>query len=122
MNLIAQAWQGGTIVLMRKWDPEVALDLIESERVTTMSGVPAMAWELVSSPTLEGRDLSSLRSLGGGGAAAPPALIQRVEGRPAHQRRRHRVRHDRGLGALRLHRRRRLRRAPHQRGRAHPDL
>ena len=79
MNLIAQAWQGGTIVLMRKWEPEVALDLIESERVTTMSGVPAMAWELVSSPTLEGRDLSSLRSLGGGGAAAPPALIQRVK-------------------------------------------
>ena len=78
MNLVAQAWQGGTVVMMRKWDPEVALDLIESERVTTLAGVPSMSWELLSSPTIEGRDLSSLRSLGGGGAAAPPEIIKRV--------------------------------------------
>jgi long-chain acyl-CoA synthetase len=78
MNLVAQAWQGGTVVMMRKWDPEVALDLIEAERVTTLAGVPSMSWELLSSPTVEGRDLGSLRSLGGGGAAAPPEIIKRV--------------------------------------------
>ena len=78
MNLVAQAWQGGTVVMMRKWDPEVALDLIEAEGVTTLAGVPSMSWELLSSPTIEGRDLSSLRSLGGGGAAAPPEIIKRV--------------------------------------------
>ena len=43
-----------------------------------MSGVPAMVWDLVNSPTLTHRDLGSLKSLGGGGAAAPPELLRRV--------------------------------------------
>jgi len=78
-NLAAQGWFGGTLVLMRRWDPEVALDLIEQERVTGVSGVPTMAWELVNSPSARTRDLSSLRSLAGGGAAAPPELVRRIE-------------------------------------------
>jgi acyl-CoA synthetase (AMP-forming)/AMP-acid ligase II len=78
-NLVAQAWLGGTLVLMRRWDAELALDLVERERVTGLSGVPTMAWELVNSPAAPTRDLSSLRSLGGGGAAAPPELITRVK-------------------------------------------
>jgi acyl-CoA synthetase (AMP-forming)/AMP-acid ligase II len=77
-NLAAQGWFGGTLVLMRRWDPEVALDLIERERITGVSGVPTMAWELVNSPSTPTRDLSSLRSLAGGGAAAPPELVKRI--------------------------------------------
>jgi acyl-CoA synthetase (AMP-forming)/AMP-acid ligase II len=76
--LVAQAFFGGTLVFMRRWDPEAALDLIERERVTAMSGVPAMVWDLVNSPTLAQRDLASLKSLGGGGAAAPPELLRRA--------------------------------------------
>jgi long-chain acyl-CoA synthetase len=64
---------------MRKWDSEQALDLIEQERITVVSGVPAMIWELVNFPTLNGRDFSSL-NLGGGGAAAPPELLRRITG------------------------------------------
>jgi len=79
MNLVAQAWLGGTLVMMRKWDPEIALDLIESEGVTGLSGVPAMSWELLSSPTIGRRALSTLRSIGGGGAAAPPQIIKRTQ-------------------------------------------
>jgi acyl-CoA synthetase (AMP-forming)/AMP-acid ligase II len=63
---------------MRKWDPEVALDLIEQERITAVSGVPTMVWGLVNAPSIERRDLGSLRSLGGGGAAAPPEILRRV--------------------------------------------
>ncbi len=79
--LVAQLFFGGTLVLMRRWDPAVAVELIERERVTTLTGVPAMTWELLGVPDLESRDLSSLRSMGGGGAAAPPEIVRRAERR-----------------------------------------
>ena len=65
---------------MRKWDPETALDLIERERVTSMTAVPTMVWDLVNvADRSNERDLSSLRGLGGGGAAAPPELVRRLQ-------------------------------------------
>src|SRR5581483_9476919 len=36
---------GGKLVIMHKWDPERALELIERERITTIGGVPAMVWQ-----------------------------------------------------------------------------
>ncbi|MDY7102256.1 MAG: class I adenylate-forming enzyme family protein [Actinomycetota bacterium] len=70
---------GGKIVLMYRWDAERALELIERERVTGFTGVPTMAWELVESPSFTTRDTSSLASVGGGGAPAPPELVRRVD-------------------------------------------
>jgi long-chain acyl-CoA synthetase len=76
--LLSQAFVGGTLLFMKRWDPEVALDLIERERVTAFSGVPTMAWEIINSESLARRDLSSVMSFGGGGAAAPPELVRRI--------------------------------------------
>jgi len=70
---------GGKIVIMHKWDPERALELIERERVTTFGGVPSMVWQVLESPSFEQRDLSSVRSIGYGGAPAPPELVRRIE-------------------------------------------
>jgi acyl-CoA synthetase (AMP-forming)/AMP-acid ligase II len=64
--------QGRKIVLMYKWDPEEALELVERERITTFLGVPSMTWELLQSPNVDRYDLSSLREFSGGGAAQPP--------------------------------------------------
>jgi long-chain acyl-CoA synthetase len=69
---------GAKIVLMHKWNAETALQLIERERVTSMSGVPSMTWQLIESPDFESRDLSSLEGLSYGGAAAAPALARRI--------------------------------------------
>ncbi|MEU9836734.1 class I adenylate-forming enzyme family protein [Streptosporangium sp. NPDC048047] len=71
---------GGGLVLMYRWDAGRALELIERERITTLSGVPTNVWQLLSHPDLERRDVSSLTSLGYGGAPAPPRLLERITG------------------------------------------
>jgi long-chain acyl-CoA synthetase len=70
---------GGKLVLMYRWDPKVALTLIERERVTGMSGVPVMSRELITHPDFARHDLSSLLSLGGGGAQLPPDLVHKID-------------------------------------------
>ena len=74
--------------MMRKWDPARALELIERERITTFVGVPTMAWDLLECPDFATRDTSTLKSVGGGGAPAPPELVRRIDksfssGRPS---------------------------------------
>ena len=70
--------RGVRVVMMYKWDAARALELIERESVTNFVGVPTMAWDLLESPDFARRDTSSLRSVGGGGAPAPPELVKRV--------------------------------------------
>jgi long-chain acyl-CoA synthetase len=69
---------GLKLVIMYKWDPERALELIEREQVTNFVGVPTQSWDLLESPRFAEFDTSSLRSIGGGGAPAPPELVKRV--------------------------------------------
>ncbi|MEU4229865.1 class I adenylate-forming enzyme family protein [Nonomuraea sp. NPDC026600] len=76
--LTTTMFAGGGLVLMYKWDPEQALRLIERERITAMIGVPTNAWQLMSHPDFGKYDLSSLNTLGYGGAPAPPKLLERI--------------------------------------------
>ncbi|HEY7628105.1 MAG TPA: class I adenylate-forming enzyme family protein [Ilumatobacteraceae bacterium] len=66
------------LVMMYRWNVDKALELIERERVTNFIGVPTQSWDLVNSPRFAEFDTSSLRSVGGGGAPAPTALVERV--------------------------------------------
>lgn len=70
---------GGKLVLMYRWDAGEALQLIERERVTSMSGVPTMSRELINHPDFATTDLSSLTTLGGGGAQLPPDLVLQID-------------------------------------------
>ena len=70
---------GIKLVIMYKWDPEKALQQIERERVTNFVGVPTQSWDLLESPNFSKYDTSSLVSVGGGGAPAPPELVKRVD-------------------------------------------
>jgi long-chain acyl-CoA synthetase len=67
------------LVMMYKWEPERALQLIERHKVTAFVGVPTQSWDLIESPNFSKYDTSSLSTVGGGGAPAPASLGARVE-------------------------------------------
>lgn len=70
---------GAKLVMLYRWDPERALQLIERERVNLFVGVPTQVRDLVESPRFTEFDTSSLRTIGGGGAPTPPDLVDKVE-------------------------------------------
>jgi len=70
---------GGKLTHMYKWDAGVALELIEKEKITAVSGVPVMAREIISHPNFATTDTSTLLTLGGGGAQLQPDLVGKIE-------------------------------------------
>ena len=69
---------GGKLVMMHKWDPVRAFELIERERVTMAGGVPTIAWQLIEHPLRQNYDLSSLESVSYGGAPSAPELVRKI--------------------------------------------
>ncbi len=67
------------VVSMYKWDVERAAELIERERIVQVVAPPAMTGDLVEAATRTERDLSSLATVGGGGAARAPAQVRGIE-------------------------------------------
>jgi acyl-CoA synthetase (AMP-forming)/AMP-acid ligase II len=70
---------GRTMVLMRKWDAEEAMRLIEEEKITYFVGVPTMSLELMNHPDREKYDLSSLTDIAAGGAPRPVSHVERLQ-------------------------------------------
>ncbi len=77
--LHASIWVGGTLVVMPRWDRDVAGWLISRWQVTNWTNIPTMVIDLLGSPEFANYDLSSLRYIGGGGAAMPQAVAQRLQ-------------------------------------------
>jgi long-chain acyl-CoA synthetase len=69
---------GAKLVMMRRWDPVRAFQLIERERVSSAGGVPTIAWQLIEHPQRGKYDLSSLESVAYGGAPSAPELVRRI--------------------------------------------
>lgn len=70
---------GAKLVFMHRWDAGRALELIEREKVTTFTGVPTMSREMLGHADWHTRDVSSLESMGGGGAAVQPDLVEKID-------------------------------------------
>lgn len=77
---------GRKIVMMKKWDAGEAIKLIHDEKITDVTGVPTQTWELLNHPDKDNYDLSSLKTLGGGGGPRPAEHVKLLddnfEGRP----------------------------------------
>ncbi|WP_411287656.1 class I adenylate-forming enzyme family protein [Phenylobacterium sp.] len=69
---------GGKLVLMRRWDAEPAMRLIERERINATGGVPTIAWQLIEHPARAKYDLSSLQAVTYGGAPSAPELVRKI--------------------------------------------
>src|SRR4029077_12145028 len=72
-------YNGTRLVLLRRWEPEHAMQLIERERVTSTGGVPTVAWQLIEHPARNKHDLSSLETVSYGGAPAASELVRRIK-------------------------------------------
>ncbi|MFL0413833.1 class I adenylate-forming enzyme family protein [Sphingomonas sp. 179-I 2A4 NHS] len=71
---------GHTIIYMRKFEPIRAMEIIEREKVNSTGGVPTIAWQLLEHPERHRYDLSSLETIGYGGAPSAPELVRKIAG------------------------------------------
>jgi fatty-acyl-CoA synthase len=74
----ASIFIGATLVLMPRWDRDLAGRLISKWKITHWTNIPTMVIDLLGSPNMAQFDLSSLVNIGGGGAAMPEAVAQRL--------------------------------------------
>ncbi len=78
MMALGAAQFGGKMILARLFDPSQMLDIIESEQVVYLIGVPTMLIGLLEEQARRQRDVSSIRTIVSGGAMVPPDLVRRV--------------------------------------------
>jgi fatty-acyl-CoA synthase len=71
---------GATTCILRKFDSRDVLDAIEGNSITNLWLAPAMLNLVLADPSLQDRDLSSVRLLIDGGEKMPRPLIERVVG------------------------------------------
>jgi fatty-acyl-CoA synthase len=75
----APIYQGSTIVLMCRWDRDVAAELIQKYQLTSWTAIATMVIDFLANPRLAEYDLSSLQKVSGGGAAMPAAVGERLQ-------------------------------------------
>ncbi len=78
-GVLGSVYLGSTVVIMPRWDRELAGRLMSRHRVTHWTCIPTMIIDLFGSPHYKTFDLSSLRYLSGGGAAMPHAVAERLQ-------------------------------------------
>jgi non-ribosomal peptide synthetase component E (peptide arylation enzyme) len=70
---------GAELVMQPSFEPELALELIQKERITFAVGVPTQLEMILKYPDLGDYDLSSLRIVCVSGAYASPATLRKAE-------------------------------------------
>lgn len=76
LTLVQSILAGAKAVLLDRFQPAAALDLIARERVTYIPTAPASLTSILQEPDLRKWDLSSLRIVVSGGASAPVETIR----------------------------------------------
>jgi acyl-CoA synthetase (AMP-forming)/AMP-acid ligase II len=72
---------GDRLVVLPRFHPSEALELVQRERVTVLAAVPTAFQAILALPELSRFDTSSLLVCGTGGAACPPELAREIRSR-----------------------------------------
>ena len=78
-SLNGPLYVGATLVVLSRWDREVAAICMERYRVTVWQAISTMVIDFLAHPHIDQVDLSSLVCIRGGGAAMPDALAARLK-------------------------------------------
>jgi fatty-acyl-CoA synthase len=79
-KVLPSLMRGGTVHMLKGFDPDAVFKTIERERINFTLFVPTMIYVLLDSPTLDKTDLSSLELLlYGASAMSPSRLIEGIE-------------------------------------------
>ena len=70
---------GNTIVLMTRWDIETAFHLIKEYKISSWRSITTCIIDLVNSFDPKLHDISSLESIGGGGASMPQKIASKLK-------------------------------------------
>lgn len=70
---------GATIVILSRWDRDVAALCIQRQRIGIWQAISTMVVDFLSNPRLGDYDLSSLQGVRGGGAAMPEAIAKKLK-------------------------------------------
>lgn len=77
-NMNGPIYLGATMVVMTRWDRDVALTLIERYGVTRWTNISTMVVDFLANPNLKKEAISSLKMIGGGGAPLPEAVGEKL--------------------------------------------
>lgn len=66
-------------VAMYKWDPKLAVDLVEKEQIVSFVGTPAMTGDIMFAAQKYAKDVSSLLAVGGGGSARAESQVKGID-------------------------------------------
>ena len=77
-GMSAPIYTGGTIVILSRWDREAAIQAIEKYRCSHWNNTTTMVVDILTTPDIDHRDLSSLLMFGGGGVALPKAIGEKL--------------------------------------------
>ncbi len=75
----APVYNGSTTVIFSRWDREAAAQAFSRYKITHWTNIPTMVVDFLANPKLDQYDLSSLKRIGGGGAAMPEAVAQKIK-------------------------------------------
>jgi len=78
-SMSAPIYYGGTMILLTRWDRELAAELVERHGITHWTNISTMVVDFLSNPKIADADLSSFEAVGGGGAPLPAAVGEKLE-------------------------------------------